>query len=40
MVYGYRVTQKTETFKKPNKNGRNPRKKKLLGEIEPLQLAF
>ena len=23
----YRVTQKTGTFKKPDKNGRNPRKK-------------
>ena len=28
------------TFQKPNKNWRNPRKKKLLTEIEPLQLAF
>ena len=32
------MTQKTETFEKPNKNWRN--KKKLLTEIEPLQLAF
>ena len=36
----YRVTQKTVTFENPNKNWRNPRKKKLLTEIEPLQLAF
>jgi hypothetical protein len=34
----YRVTQKTGTFEKPNKNCRNPRKI-LLTEIEPLQLA-
>ena len=34
------VTQKKGTFEKPNKNWRNPRKKKLLKEIEPLQLAF
>jgi len=27
-------------LEKPNKNWRNPRKKKLLTEIEPLQLAF
>ena len=32
--------KKTGTFEKPNKNWRNPRKKKLLTEIEPLQLAF
>jgi len=30
--------KKTGTFEKPNKNWRN--KKKLLTEIEPLQLAF
>ena len=29
-------TKKTGTFEKPNKNLRNPRKKKLLTEIEPL----
>ena len=39
VVYLYRVTQKTGTFEKPNKNLRNT-KKKLLTEIEPLQLAF
>ena len=33
------MIQKTWTFEKPNKNWRNPRKK-LLTEIEPLQLAF
>ena len=33
-------TKKTGTFENPNKNLRNPRKKKLLTEIEPLQLAF
>ena len=32
--------KKTGTFEKPNKNWRNPRKKNLLTEIEPLQLAF
>ena len=32
------MTHKTETFEKPNKNGRN--KKKLLTEIEPLKLAL
>jgi hypothetical protein len=32
------VTQKTGTFEKLNKNGRN--KKNLLTEIEPLKLAF
>ena len=32
--------KKPGTFEKPNKNWRNPRKKKLLTEIEPLQLAF
>ena len=36
----YRVTQKNGNFWKPNKNWRNPSKKKLLTEIEPLQLAF
>jgi hypothetical protein len=36
----YRVTKKTGTFEKPNKSTRNPRKKNLLTEIEPLQLAF
>ena len=34
--YTYRVTQKTGTFEKPNKNWRNPRKE-ILTEIEPLQ---
>ena len=32
--------KKMGTFEKPNKNWRNPRKKKLLTETEPLQLAF
>ena len=35
--------KKTGTFEKPNKNWRNPKKKKyiyILTEIEPLQLAF
>ena len=32
--------KKTGTFEKPNKNWRNPKKKKLLIETEPLQLAF
>ena len=32
--------KKTGTFEKPNKNWRNPKKKNLLAEIEPLQLAF
>jgi hypothetical protein len=32
-------TKKTGTFEKTNKNWRNPRKK-ILTEIEPLQLAF
>jgi hypothetical protein len=31
--------KKKENFETPNKNRRNPRKK-LLTEIEPLQLAF
>ena len=33
-------TKRTETFEKANKNLRNPRKKHLLKEIEPLQLVF
>ena len=33
-------TKKTGTFEKPNKNWRNPRKKNLLTETEPSQLAF
>jgi len=37
----YRVTQKKGTFEKPNKNWRSAKKKKiLLTNIEPLQLAF
>ena len=36
----YRVTQKTGTFEKPNKKLKKSKKKKLLTEIEPLQLAF
>ena len=32
--------KKTGTIEKPNKNWRNPQKKKLFTEIEPLQLAF
>ena len=39
-IYMQSDTKKTGTFKKPNINWRNPRKKKLLTEIEPLQLAF
>ena len=31
-------TKKSGTYEKPNKNWRN--KKKILTEIEPLQLAF
>jgi hypothetical protein len=33
-------TKKKGTFEKPNKNLRNPTKKNVLTEIEPLQLAF
>ena len=33
-------TKKNGTFEKPNKNLRNPKKKKILTEIQPLQLAF
>ena len=32
--------KKNGTFEKPNKNLRNPKKKKILTEIQPLQLAF
>ena len=42
-VFLWRNTEwhkKTGTFENPNKNWRNPRKKNLLTEIEPLQLAF
>ena len=32
--------KKTGTFEKPNKNWRNQKKKNVLTETEPLQLAF
>ena len=36
----YRVTQKKGTFEKPNQKLKKYKKKILLTEIEPLQLAF
>jgi len=36
----YRVTQKTWTFEKPNKNWRNPRKKNYWQKLNHYNLPF